>query len=119
MPELTQPGTITKSRNKYFVAVRDRKMEIPVGLTVKEAELDKLAGKEVQVALSTARIPTVVGIRPPGKRPGCYWIVCYIPVPDIFKKIDDRIRRELVTAMVDQKIIAEEVGKEIQTGIKG
>jgi hypothetical protein len=70
------------------------------------------------VVFSSKGRRAIIAIRPVRPRPApCYWIICYIPAPDILKRVDPRIRREIVQAFVEEKVITPELGKEITSGL--
>lgn len=100
---------VAAARDKFVVKIGATQKPIPVGEINSAADIKKLVGKDVVVAVSGS---TIVGIG--GKFPGCYWIICYIPVPDLFKRIGPEIRQVLVQKYVDQKVITPEFGKQIQ-----
>ncbi len=118
---VTKKGKLSKVRNTYIVTVDRRKVQVPVGEVVAKADLDKMVGKEVQVAISSVNKAAIVGIGlwPPAGPAPCYWIICYIPVPDLVTQIGPSIREGLVRKMISEKIITEEFGKEINVGIRG
>lgn len=118
---VTKKGKLSKARGTYVVTVDRKKVQIPVGEIVEKADLDKMVGKDVQVAISGGKKPAIVGIGlwPPAGPAPCYWIICYIPVPDIITQIGPSIREGLIRTMVNEKIITEELAKEINVGIRG
>src|SRR5581483_5177858 len=118
---VTKKGKLSKVRNTYVVTVDRKRVQVPVGEIVGKADLDKMVGKEVQVAISGGKKAAIVGIGlwPPAGPDPCYWIICYIPVPDLITQIGPSLRESLVRTMVSEKIITEEFAKEINVGSRG
>ncbi|HZP01732.1 MAG TPA: hypothetical protein VFD30_15695 [Terriglobia bacterium] len=118
---VTKKGKLSKVRNTYVVTVDRKRVQVPVGEIIAKADLDKMVGKEVQVAISGGKKAAIVGIGlwPPAGPAPCYWIICYIPVPDLITQIGPSIRESLVRTMVSEKIITEEFAKEINVGSRG
>jgi hypothetical protein len=119
LPEKTfgmkmKKAKVSKVRGKYFVAMGKRKLEIPVGTIVAAKDVNKLVGKDVYVALSNKRPAEIVGIGIWPIRIRCYWIVCYIPAPDIFRRVQDTIRQTLLKKMVSSKVISDKLGRQIK-----
>jgi hypothetical protein len=46
----------------------------------------------------------------------CYWIICYLPRPDLMTKIDPVIRASLISQLVDQKVISKTLGEQLIRG---
>ena len=117
---VTKKGKLSKVRDKYVVTVDRKAVTVPVGEIVGAADLAKMVGKEVQVAISGAKKPSIVGIGlwPPAGPAPCYWIICYIPVPELVTQISPAVREGLVRTMVTEKIITEEFAREINVGIQ-
>jgi hypothetical protein len=92
-------GKVTTVRNKYFVTVGATKKEIVVGDTTPAADVKALVGAPVAVVVSGRNI---VAIGEPTRRP---WILCYIPAPDLIKKIREDLRGELLSRYVDAGLI--------------
>lgn len=116
---VTKKGKVSKTGSKYFLTVGKRKTEIPVGVTVSAAEVNKLVGKEVYAAFSGKRKSEIVAVGTwpePEKptRPVCYWIVCYIPAPDILRRIGMDIRRTLIQKMLADGIITPKLAQRIK-----
>ena len=90
-------GKVTARRGRYFVTVGATRKEIVVGDTTPESEVRKLVGRPVAVVVSGR---TIVAIGKPSR-----WIVCYIPVPDIYRKIRPELRGELLDRYVKLNLI--------------
>ena len=101
---------VTLERNQYMVTVGSTKKAIRVGEINDAASVRKLVGKkDVVVALSGSTIAAI------GRRVApCYWIICYIPVPDIFRRILPEIRQELLQKYVNEKVIDREFAEELK-----
>jgi hypothetical protein len=91
-------GKVTAVRGKYFVTVGRLKKEIVVGDSTPEAEVKALAGKLVGVVLAGRTIVAIGGLR---RR----WILCYIPVPDLFKSVREGLRGDLLNRYVGLNVI--------------
>ncbi len=88
----TLSGRIVEERGAYFLQVRGRKLEIPVGPLAPKADVAKLAGGEVNVAIAGKPRTSVVAIGtwPTPEQPRVRRIVrilCYIPAPDLRKRL--------------------------------
>lgn len=91
-------GAVSAVRGRYFVTVGAIKKEVVVGDTTPAAEVKALVGP-VAVVVSGR---TIVAIGKPPRRP---WIVCYIPVPDLIKKIRPELRTDLLNKYVKAGVI--------------
>ena len=91
-------GKVTAARGKYFVEVGRLKKEIVVGDTTPEAEVKALAGKSVGVVLAGRTIVAIGGLRRP-------WIVCYVPVPDLYRDLREGLRGALLDRYVERNVI--------------
>jgi hypothetical protein len=101
-------GKITAVRAKYYVTVGATKKEIVVGDTTPESEVKALAGQTVAVVVSGR---TIVAIgRPPRKS----WIICYVPVPDLIKKIREDLRGDLLNRYVGANIIPDKAAQTLK-----
>jgi hypothetical protein len=92
-------GKVTAVRGRYYVSVGATKKEIVVGDTTPEAEVKALAGRTVGVVVSGRSIVAIGGLP---RRP---WIVCYIPVPDLARKIREELRGDLLNIYAGANII--------------
>lgn len=91
-------GKVTAARGRYYVAVGALKKEIVVGDTTPEAEVKAMVGKSVAVVMA-GRAIIAVGLP---KKP---WVVCYIPVPDLIKKVREGLRGDLLNRYVGLNVI--------------
>ena len=105
-----KPAKVTLEREKFAVTVGTTKKIIPIGEINDAASVRKLVGKkDVVVALSGRTIAAI------GRRVApCYWILCYVPVPDIFRKILPEIRQELLQKYVDENVIDRKFAEELK-----
>ena len=105
-----KPATVAIERDRFILTVGATKKPILAGEINDAASLRKLAGKkDVEVALSGRTIVAV------GRRVApCYWIICYIPGPDIFRKILPEIRQQLLQKYVDENIIDRKFAEELK-----
>jgi mannosyltransferase OCH1-like enzyme len=113
MPETTlKPAVVSLDQGTYMVSVGRLKKPILAGEMNEAAGLRKLVGKEDVVAVLSGKTIAAIGRR----IAPCYWIVCYIPAPEIFQQIRPEIRKQLVTKYVNEGIIDKQLAKEIQAG---
>ncbi len=102
-------GKLSKTRNKYVLTVGRKKVEVPVGIFITKSEAGKLVGKEVRVAYSKTKPSSIVAIgtwpTPEKPRIRPRWILCYIPAPDILRRVDPVIRTALINKLVNEGII--------------
>ena len=125
LPEKIARGKLTKVRESYVLTVGGKKYPLPVG-TLMDAGVKKLAGKDVAVAFSAKKPGSVVAIGtwPTPERTvirqkaPCYWWVCYIPVPDAFRPIQEKIRFELIDVMVRTGVLSRPMGVELKGGVQ-
>ena len=105
-----KPATVTIERDRFILTVGATKKPILAGEINDAASVRKLAGKkDVEVALSGTSIVAV------GRRVApCYWIICYIPVPDLFRKIRPEIRQQLLQTFVDEDIVDRKFAEELK-----
>ncbi len=120
LPEHTARGTLAKVRNTYVLKVKRRVIKFAASSILPAQELDRLAGKEVLVAFSASQPSNVVAITkwPRPAHVKCYWILCYVPVPELMRRIQDQVRTDLLNQMVKAGVIAPELGKEIKIGLQ-
>lgn len=104
-----KPVKVTAARGKFMVKLGAAQKELLVGETNAAADVKKLVGKNAVAAISGKTI-AAIGAR----LPGCYWIICYIPVPDLFQRIRPELRSQLIRKFVDEKVFSESFAEEIQ-----
>lgn len=115
----TKKGRVSASRGKYFLTIGRRRIELPgcPGGPIKEFR--KLVGKEVHAAVSGSSI-AAIGVLPKiirRRRIPCYWILCYLPAPDILMKIRPEIRKKLISEMVRERVISTQLARELRRGL--
>jgi hypothetical protein len=104
-----KPGKVTVSGGKYTVSVGASKKALTVGELIPASDAKKLAGKDVLVAVSGKTIAAI------GRRvPGCYWIICYIPVPELFTPLLDELRNRVIDKYVNEKIITKQFAEQLR-----
>lgn len=101
-------GKVNAVRGRYFVTVGALKKEIVVGDTTPEAEVRAMVGKRVAVVIARR---TIVAIGLPRKP----WIVCYIPAPDLVRKVREELRGELLNRYVALNVIPAEAAEKLRT----
>ena len=106
-------GKIKLSQGRYVVAMGRVEKAIPTGL-VAEADLKKLVGQEVSVAVAKGALVVVVPKKP--WWPRCF--LCYIPGPDVWQKINPELQRTLVMKYVNQGVLTEAQGQVLQQGMR-
>jgi hypothetical protein len=119
----TKKGKVSRLRGRYYLTVARRRVEIPTGPVISADQVRKLVGKEVHVAYSGRRKSEIVAIGtwPTPERPRpirCYWILCYIPAPDMISRIRPDIRNTLIGKMVRQKVITQKLARMIRSGLR-
>jgi hypothetical protein len=115
-------GKVSKLRGKYFFTVGRKKMEIPIGPIISKADVNQLVGKEVYAAFSNRKKSEIVAIGtwPTPERPAIrpFWILCYLPAPDMIRRVDVQVRETLLKNMLSQRIITPKLASQIKIGIK-
>jgi hypothetical protein len=102
-------GKVSVQDGKYFVTVGALNKQVVVGDTTPESEIKALVGKPVAVVLAGRTIVAVGGL------PRKPWVVCYVPVPDLFKTIRPDLRAALLKRYVDAKVIPEVAAEQLQS----
>lgn len=101
-------GTIKLEKGKYVLAVGRSAKEIPSAM-VNSADLGKLVNTEVTALLAGSNIVAILP-KKPGRPP---WI-CYIPVPDIFKRINSELQATLVDKYVSLGALTKVQGEQVK-----
>ena len=119
----TKKGKVSRLRGRYYLTVGRRRVEIPIGPVISTDQVRKLVGKQVHVAFSGRRKSEIVAIGtwPTPEIPSrirCYWILCYIPAPDMISRIRPDIRNTLIGKMVRQKVITQKLARMIRSGLR-
>ncbi len=114
-PDKIVKGTVSVVRDKYVVRFGTRSEELPVNLTVPEAEIKKLVDKEVAVALAPGRNGAVIAIGtwPTPELPRFRCVLCYVPPPDIFKVLNPVVQEAVVRQMVNERMMSPGLAKEL------
>ncbi len=103
-------GTVRVSGGKYYFVTGKTEKQIPAAFA-NEAELAKMVEQEV-TAVTSGR--TVVAILTPYKppklwKPQCFR--CYIPAPDIFKRVDIELQKSMIDEFVKEGVLTRAQGK--------
>lgn len=106
-------GKLATVRDKYILTVGNTKKELVPGELIDAAELKKLAGQVVPVVVSGRNI---VAVGYPGK-PWCY-ILCYLPGPDIWKRIRPELRIHLIKQYAAAGVITSKMEQDLYTPIQ-
>jgi hypothetical protein len=107
-----KPAKVTLERKRFMLTVGKTKKEIAVGELNDAASVKRLAGKDDVVAAVSGRTIVAIGRRLPGK----FWILCYVPAPDVFRRILPEIRQQLVRKYVDEQVIDRGFAEELNAG---
>lgn len=102
---------VTMEQEKFMLTVGRTKKPILTGEINDALSVRKLVGKKDVVVAVSGRTIVAVGRRVAP----CYWIICYIPAPDIFRKILPEIRQQLLQKYVDEKVIEKKFAEELRT----
>ncbi len=108
-----KPARVTLARNRFVLTVGKTKKELAVGELNDAPALRRLAGKDDLVAAVSGRTIVAIGRRVPGR----FWILCYVPVPDLYREILPEIRRALVKKYVDAEVIDRGFAEELNAGL--
>ena len=104
-------GTVQFSNGKYVLALGRTTKEIPQAF-VGSADLAKLVNTEVTALVAGSNIVAIIPKRP-GRPP---W-GCYIPAPDIWKKINPEFQATLVDKFVALGTLTKLQGQNIKKEI--
>ena len=98
MPDVKKAtGKVSRSGSKYVVTVGKSKFTLPVGTLVSKELVSGVVGKEVEVTITGKTLVGISSLRPP--------ILCYVPVPDLFREIEPRVQEALRKVYVDAGIL--------------
>ena len=113
LPERTVKGVIHKAGEKYILEVEGRKIDIPIGPVLPEAEIKRFIGREVTAFFSKTRPQDLVAIGtwPTPEKPKFRCVLCYYPGPDVIRRIDPAVRGVVIREMVKEKIISAALGR--------
>jgi hypothetical protein len=105
-----KPASVALEGEKFMLTVGNTKKSILAGEINDAASVRKLVGKKDVVVAVSGR--TIVAI---GRRVApCYWIICYVPAPDIFRRVLPEIRQQLLLKYVGEKIIDKKFAQELK-----
>jgi hypothetical protein len=113
-------GKISLDRDKYYITIDEKPILLPVGTVILKEEIKSLKGKEVLAVFSLNKkyLIAIDAVPLPEKIKYTHkWILCYVPVPDIIKRIRDQIRNPLIQEMIAQEIITPEFARKV--GLRG
>jgi hypothetical protein len=97
MPKPVQKeGKISFVNKRYYITVDRARQEIQTGALVSAADLRKMVGKKVPVTVFGRSVVSI------GKRP---WIICYVPAPDLIRKINPKYQKFLRQQFEDLGVI--------------
>jgi hypothetical protein len=133
-------GTLTKVGDEFVLEVEGERYPVPGSLLANSPELERLVGEKVEVMLSVPK-PFVVAIRKIGRPPIlCYlradllqvghWMelgparsdlarqlrlrpTCYVPADWMIRGVEEQVRKNLATQMLEDGIISQEVYEQI------
>ena len=106
-------GTVVKKRDRYVLKVGARLFDVPA-TAAPPSELRSLQGRSVYAAFSKSVPGAVVAIGtwPTPEKPR--WILCYIPAPELLRRLDRRVREELLRGMVAEGVVSEAFAREVK-----
>lgn len=107
-------GSLSKSGEKYFLTVDRHKIEVDKCRLISSDPIDKIAtdsGVEVQAILAADKNPLYILFKK-------QFILCYVPVPDVVKVIDVKVRETIVNNMIIEGHLPANVGKQLLNSIK-
>ncbi len=120
LPERVAPGKVSRVGKKYILTVSGRKKEIPVGLLLPESKIRPMVGKRVAVAYSRTSPGSIVAIgtwpepERTGRPPKFRCVLCYIPAPDVFRRVGDAVRDSIITDLIGADILSQELGRALR-----
>lgn len=122
LPEKTVKGVIVTEGKEIVLKIGRQKLTIPRGPLSSQQQLSQLVNKNVAVVFSRKNKKEIVAIGtwPTPERPAIRprWILCYLPAPDIMKRVDPYIRKELIFALEKEGIISPEMANIVRINIK-
>ena len=105
-------GRVSKIGERYFLTLGTQKLEIPVGTAVTRKDIGQFVGQSVPVVVSGSNVIAVGRVR----GPGCYFILCYKPVPAIFGEFQEALRVAAVDQLEEQGKINAELAQTLKEG---
>ncbi|HJV38640.1 MAG TPA: hypothetical protein VJ528_07360 [Geothrix sp.] len=103
-----KPAKVMLEDGEYTLAVGRARKRLTTGELNDAASLRKLVGKGDVVAAVSGKVIVAVGRRVAP----CYWIMCYIPVPDWIQRVRPELRKALVNRFIAEGIIDKRLGQE-------
>jgi hypothetical protein len=97
-------------RGKYFLEIGGIHKALQVDL-IADAELERATGREVTAVLAGRNI-VAIAVGP--KRP---WWVCFIPVPELFRRVEPELQREILGHYVAEGVISRLVAGKLEHAI--
>jgi hypothetical protein len=123
LPDHTVRGVITKDGKEFVLKVGKRRVKLTPGPLASRQQLSALVNKDVAVALSRKDKREIVAIgtwpTPERRLRKGGWIVCYIPAPDMMKRVDPYVRSEMLFALEKEGVITTEVADLVRHGMRG
>ena len=110
----TAVGKVTVAGSKYSVTVNKKKHLLPVGTLIDASQLRKLAGKEVVVYFASKPRNLVIAVQ--DKAFKLQPILCYVPVPDLFKALNPEMQNAALNVMVEKGIILPDLAEQFNMG---
>ena len=95
------PAKVLAVRGQYFLEINKVRKPLPLGPSLNATALSKLAGSGVTALVSGKNI---VAIALKNRR----W-TCYIPAPDIFKRINEELQKLILQEYVNAGVIQKDV----------
>jgi len=117
----TKKGKVSNIRGKYYLTIGKRRLELPVGILIQKSKIQQHVGKEVVAFLSKKSGSEVVAIGtwPTPEKPIRIrkQIICYIPAPDMMRRMERNVRTSLIMNMLDKGIITSKLAEELIRGL--
>jgi hypothetical protein len=106
------PGKISGTKGKYYLSYGGKRKRLDPKMLISDRPVEKLlgGGKDVLVFV-TPKGPLVIFVG--GRIPHWPIIVCYIPVPEIWRRIDREIRAEIIERLFKDARLSERLAQDI------
>ena len=109
-PDMKQvPARVTKSRDAYFLTIKGKKQQIPLGPLTLPSDLEPLVGQSVTAVLSSRRKGEIVAIGtwPTPERPRIRprQVLCYVPAEATLRRVRDVYREAILRELVAERAI--------------
>ncbi len=115
-------GRVLQQRDRFYVRLKRSKeaRELPPEAVAADVDLASIAAADapVSVALdSEAAGASILALNVPVATrpvPRWRWILCYIPAPELLRKVDPAVRATLLDEMVRLKVIPRSLAAQVR-----